>query len=350
VEEYMSERRWNLDVIRIFACVLVIAIHVTGYGLEVQTVMSMDWISRVVITSLSRCAVPVFFMLSGILFMKKEISLKTLYRKYILHIFLAWLTWSTVYAMIDYIAAYKKGNASAEYLLARIAAGHYHLWFIPALLIAYIFLPFLQKLMKSCSEIEIKYLGIIILVAVVGKETLSPFLSGSIWDGIWDNFSVPGASVGIIYFVLGYYLEKKKDFITYKISWGLLLIGGIGAVLKNICCGAYTGDPELISYSYLSLDYFLYSIGIFLLGIKMDYKIKVSPKVSQILGYISSYTFGIYLVHAVFIEQVYRRIGLFASNFPVWISPLFFTIVTFGLSFAVVWVIKKIPVLNRYIV
>lgn len=348
--EFMNERKWNLDVIRIVSCILVIAIHVVDYGLEIQKVMSADWISRIIISSLSRCSVPVFFMLSGTLFMGKKIPLEKLYKKYIARIFVAWLLWSSAYAFIDFVAALKANQGSLEYFITRIVSGHHHLWFIPVLVVVYMFFPLLQRFMKSCSETEMKYLGVIILITVIGKETLDPFVNSPIWEGLWKNISVPGASDGIIYFVMGYYLEQNQDNISNKTGWILLVLGGAGSILKNICWGMYSGQPMLASYSYLSLDYFLCSVGFFVLLIKADKRIKVNPKVSQILSWVSGYTFGIYLVHAVFIEQVYRRIGLSAADFPVWISPLFFTCATFVLSFMTVWIIKKIPVLGKWIV
>lgn len=194
----------------------VVVIHVASYGMEVLDPMTFNWIIRNIITCAVRCAVPIFFMLSGILFLEKEVSVKILYKKYIARIAIAWAVWSAFYAVIDYIASLKSGEASLYYFVLRFLTGHYHLWFLPALIVAYIFQPVLQELIAVCSTSQIKYIGWITFIGVIGKETLEPFFSGQAWDSFWGNFSIPMSSTGIIYFVLGYYLYKNKNWLSQK--------------------------------------------------------------------------------------------------------------------------------------
>lgn len=174
-ENSVNERKIELDVIRVIACFFVVVIHVAGYALEVMDPMTSNWMIRNFVVCAVRCAVPIFFMLSGTLFMDKEISIKILYEKYIFRIFVAWGFWSFLYAMIDYIACRKNGEASLGYFVSQFLKGHYHMWFLAALLTAYIFLPILQQLVNACSEEQIKYLAVVILAGVIMKATLDPF-------------------------------------------------------------------------------------------------------------------------------------------------------------------------------
>ena len=94
-------------MIRIIACFCVVVIHVAGYGMEIKDPHTTDWMIRNLVVSMVRCAVPIFFMLSGILFMEKKLSIFELYRKYAARIVIAWISWSFLYALIDCVA-YKK--------------------------------------------------------------------------------------------------------------------------------------------------------------------------------------------------------------------------------------------------
>ena len=82
----MKDRKYELDMIRIVACLFVVVVHVAGYGIEIKTPSSIDWLIRNLVVCAVRCAVPLFFMISGILFMERQISLDVLYKKYIARI------------------------------------------------------------------------------------------------------------------------------------------------------------------------------------------------------------------------------------------------------------------------
>ena len=57
----MNERKWELDIVRIIACMMVVIIHVAGYGMEIMDPATLDWQVRNLVVSLARCSVPIFF-------------------------------------------------------------------------------------------------------------------------------------------------------------------------------------------------------------------------------------------------------------------------------------------------
>lgn len=345
----MSERKWELDVVRAIACFFVVVIHVASYGMEIKDPATIDWIIRNGVLCLVKCSVPIFFMLSGILFMEKEITIKVLYRKYIARIVVAWAVWSAFYAAIDQIAYLKSGGEGLTYFAVRFVAGHYHMWFLPAILIVYIFLPVLQKLITSCSPLQMKYLGIVFLVGVIGKETFTPFIHNEIWDRLWENFSLPFASVGIIYFVLGYYLYKNYDRFSAKTGLLIYLVCCLLMAGINMAYAFMTGKHTSAASQNLSLGMCISSAMFFIFLLQVFSDCKFSERWKAWFKSVSDYTFGIYLLHTLFIEQVYRRIGLSQDNFPVVFSIILFSVLTFAISFLVVWCIRKIPVLGKWI-
>ena len=72
-----------------------------------------------------------------------------------------------------------------------------------------------------------------------------------------------------------------------------------------------------------------------------------SERTKRIIILLSKYSFGMYLVHDFF-NIVFSRIGFTVTAInPVAAIPLR-SIVTFILSFAVIWVLARIPVIKKY--
>lgn len=346
----MNERRWELDIIRIIACAMVVVIHVAGYGMEIMNPETWNWQVRNLVVSMTKCTVPIFFMMSGALFLNREISIKQLYKKYISHILVLWIVWSSFYAVIDYVAYIKNGETSIVFFLERFFLGHYHLWFLPSLLAAYIMYPLLYKMAHTLDKNHILYLGVIVLFGIVFKETLDPFLMSPIWDGIWNDLAVPGGFVGVVYFVLGYYLDKKVDILPARLwiiiyGCAVLVIAGI-----NQGCSLYCKEPLSITYGYLSFGVMISAVAIFSFLIQKIRSVRLKAMQMNIIKEISGCTLGIYLMHTFFIEQVFRRIGLMQENYPVIVSIILFSTLSFGISLLLTWCIRRIPILRKWIV
>lgn len=347
----MNSRKIELDIIRILACMFVVIIHVAGYGMEIKSPSSADWMIRNLVVCVVRCAVPIFFMISGILFMEKPVSLKLLYKKYIMRIAVAWAIWSAFYAGIDYVANMKNGSAGILYFVGRFFGGHYHLWFLPALVVAYAFQPILRRFVVDCPEKLLKYTGMLVLAGVMLKATLNPFMDGSAaWNEWWENLSIPLVSVGILYFSIGYCLYKKKEksslfgvkgFFLYLVSV-VVMAGG------NWISAVIAGEHKAVMTGYLTLEVLAASTGLFAFLVSAFSRLALSEKMTKRIYTLSECTFGIYLVHTFLIEQIFRRVGLSQERFPTMITILLLSVLTFGISFAITWCAKKIPIIGKW--
>ena len=76
------------DLLRVISIFFVIVIHVTSVAPRACDTMTGAWMANALINSISRWSVPVFFMVSGALFLdpNKQLSIKKLYTKNILRI------------------------------------------------------------------------------------------------------------------------------------------------------------------------------------------------------------------------------------------------------------------------
>lgn len=337
----MKERKWELDMIRVISCFFVIVIHVTSYGMELKEPSTFDWGVRNVVLCSVRCAVPVFFMLSGILLLEREIPVGTLYKKYVLHLVTVWCAWSAFYAGIDAVAVLNKGGSPLACFLERFWTGHYHLWFLSTLIGVYLLYPVLRVLVRYSTNEQMKYLGVLVLAAVVIRKTLDPFVTSTVWITAWEHLGFPEFSSGIIYFVLGHYLHRSYQCFSPVICTGVY-VGSIALMsIVNQLWRLRTGSPINVTYDYSGLGIFLTSSSFMVLLLHLFQNCQISDKMKQMTTCMSKCTFGIYLIHTLFIEQVYRRIGLTQERFPVVISIVCFSVLTFVLSFSVTWCARR---------
>jgi surface polysaccharide O-acyltransferase-like enzyme len=114
-----------------------------------------------------------------------------------------------------------------------------------------------------------------------------------------------------------------------------------------------SGQFDNFFYYLISLNVILASAAAFLLLRKIsEGRLFTFPKARDLLRLLASCAFGIYLVHVVVIEVLQGWIpGIHLDSLignPIWSIPLVVAIV-FGISFLIVRVLQKVPVLNHIV-
>ena len=262
--------------------------------------------------------------------------------------------WAVFYAVFDSIKYAEEVKVTVRYFILRILSGHYHLWFLPAILGVYICLPFLQTLISKMEKQQVLYLFGVIGITVLGKITVDSvfreFFNTVVWDAFWENFALSGVSVGIVYFLTGYYIDQYKDMISRKnclLLYGISVAAGAGI---NLLFAFALGRDVDFTRELLSIWVYVSSITLFLYLLKRFENYKPGEWAGKIIKTISECTFGAYLIHAFFIEQICLKLGMQTGKFPYIPSIIMFSVVVFLCSLAVAWCLKKIPVLGKYIV
>ena len=100
-ENKLIQRQYQLDYLRVFASIAIILLHVTAQNMPYCELAGTEWNIYNICNSASRWGVPVFVMMSGALFLPREISTKTLYKKYISRMAIAYVVWSAFYVIVD---------------------------------------------------------------------------------------------------------------------------------------------------------------------------------------------------------------------------------------------------------
>ena len=296
-----------------------------------------------VYTALVRWPVPVFVMMSGALFLSRDIPIRKIYSKYVFRIFTAFLFWTCIYAAKEFVK-----TRDAAHAFSLFVHPFNHLWFMPMIAALYMVVPLMKKFTESKSIM--KYFLALSLVFAV----LVPFLTKlvNIFQSQYSTFAadalkminVPFAGSMTGYFMLGYYLNTED--ISSKTEH-MIYITGIAAfvmsIVMSILESRMEGNPVIVFYSFETIYILLECIAIFVF-----FK-KHFNRENKIVRLLSDYSFGIYLAHYMGLS-VAQLCGLNYATFNTVLSVPVTGIAVYVLSFISTWILIRIPVLKKYVV
>ena len=339
-----------VDLIRVVAIFLVVVIHVSGQLTNIWGKIPVDqWIIADIYGGIARVAVPLFFMISGYLLLPRSESLSVFYTKRMLKILIPFLVWSLIYL------GWYCGNhpntctPSLAWDLLLVQGTYYHLWFLYSLISIYLILPVLRLMIKPDTDNRILWYLIVLWLI------FQPVLTSA--HKFW-NFSIklnaPLATGFVCYFVLGYLLaEITLSRTRIILSTAIWVIGTLITIFGTYLFTRNSGQFEGFFYDFVSINVILISSAAFLLlRWVSERKPFTSPNAQAMLRTIATRTFGIYLIHILIIEVLsswipFLHINSLMGN-AIWSVPLVSTVV-FTLSFLIVRILQKIPIL-KYIV
>lgn len=322
-----------LDYLRCLSAFAVVVLHTAAQQWYKADTHSFDWFILDLYDTLVRWAVSVFVMISGALFLKKDITISNLYNKYIKRLTLAFVFWSIFYSV-----TLNHGS------IISMLRGHYHMWFIPMIIGLYIAYPIIKEIIKNekLTEYFLKISGIFVFTIPFIIQILKQFSNKNCMDIINTvnktiNLISPNIVLGYTsFFILGFYihthnLSRKTRIFIYIAGILSFIIGTILhkiAVIFNDRGGFFWGDT-LLPVLLQSISIFTY--------------IKYSNlKEKFYITLISKYTFGIYLIHAFILKKL-EQAGLNTLSFNPILSIPVISLITFVISFVIVILLGQTP-------
>ena len=344
----MSPNRvFSFDVMRIVAAFSIVAQHACGQFL-VTSFPSSEWEIRNLYTSLVQWGVPVFFMISGALFLSSEkvLDIRRLFSKNMLRIIYAFLFWSTIYILVT-----EGIGQGLKIAFISVFRGPPHFWFLKVMLGVYLVLPVLKGI--ATQEWKFSYLvGIAIITTFVIPSIFSHLALFSpqraeILADYYDCFGLPSLYF-ITYFMIGHWLY------THSIPSGMRKIIYLLAVLSIVASAVATrwlsyrvGCCHSFFYEDLHPFVLIQGVAVFVF-FKERYR-NLSSQARSIVLNLSNYSFGIYLVHPLMIYLCTNFLGFSSSSFPVvWFGPVY-SVFIFILSFLLVKLISMIPFMRKFV-
>ncbi len=341
-----------IDLMRIIPIVFVVLLHISeSVTNHWGRISQADWMIGNFYNSISRFAAPVLFMTSGYLLLDKEEKLQAFFVKRFRKIVIPLLGWSVIYLLLSQsYANYSLVNAIKSMVKTIISGpAYYHLWFLYALISIYILVPVLRVFIKNADPALTWYLTIFCLLS----NTLVKPLEEMLGFDLGVNLRVMPEYMGM--FLLGRQLGRmqwSKNWIN--LAW-LVFIASTGyTIYETYLATAESGKLIGSYYSYNSINVRLAAISAFILLKKIgeSNRILLHGPYIKLIKTMSAASFGIYLVHLVILGGLLN--GDFGFKFTVFTLPPFFSIpllavMVLALSYLVVRIMQKIPILREIV-
>ena len=320
-----SERNVNIDLIRVIAMLLVIAIHTR------LRPMADSALAQAILMAVLFFCNSAFFMISGGLNIKKTFSSAEDIRQFwlkkaitILFPLLFMIIFLYIWDIIDGDAAFSF-KTLYEYIMGNGPYGH--LWYMYYLIGFILSTPILSKAFNTMDRKALN----MIFVACIAWNVLSIFLTKDI--GV--NFAYTGwimSGWATVYFA-GYYIDRNINDGNKKTLYILGIAGFAVTVLGSWIIPEHYYNKNDLSPAYIAFTMALY---VFLLR-----EIKIKNKYfAGAIKFIAKYSFIIYLVH----WNVLYKITPHFINQSAGCTAQFFEmiIITFVLCLAVAFVLETV--------
>ncbi|PQV83856.1 hypothetical protein CDT99_18940 [Cronobacter sakazakii] len=307
---------------------MVVVVHTTAlYKYSYGEINNIYWCLSVFLDSASRMCVPIFFMISGYIFLlHKEVKVRNLVK-----IFTALTFYSVLCVIYWYIFHGRDFISGILQIYAKPAL--YHLWFM-----FYIFSFYLMFMFMSAKEITPQK-GVVIIVAIY------LFLNWNMNEifqmfgvNYRNNFVISAYHLQLfLYCFAGAFigsLENSRAYLMAALWLCVISILAIFVLTVEKSFEAKKLNPIFQAYT---------SIPVFFSAITMFYIVKCkknSPFFDKVARKISELSLSIYGVHAIYLEII-RSKKMYLFDNPL-LNLLFTTITVFFLSYLTAWVIKKI--------
>lgn len=248
--------------------------------------------------------------------------------------------WSLLYALAR--AASGAFAGSYDFFYA-VVAGHYHMWFLPAMVVCYLFFPPVHAALHGGGLDARWLLGLFLFFGIfLSNCNLTPEPRYILYR-FTQNFSLDYL-LYLGYAVWGWWLSTKK--LPEKCRWLaplLYLAVTFLAAWGNRWYSVRQGAADGWLFSYFSLPSFLQASAVFCFFLTLREKRFSHP---ERIAALSEATLGVYLIHPMVIELLGR---LDLSPEPT--APVLTLLLCFGLTalvcFAIALAARRIPGLRK---
>lgn len=336
------KRKIHLELIRLIAIFLVIYNHTraNGYDLYKYTSGTVTGYASLTMSVLCKIAVPLFFMISGSLLLGKEESLKTFFKKRVLRIISVIVIFSFLQYLRLVIAGKETFNIMSFVIQSFCTDIIVPYWFLKAYLGYLLLVPLLRKIVKDRDSSVFNYLLVLGFIKICINV---------LWfsTGYVPNVEIVAVSDIIYYPLLGYYLDNTDVTSAYSF---------FNKSINTACTFIFLYFANIVmAYSYLVRhqtinDYALTVFGpamvpLFFCIIKLI-NIK-SDRAKSVISNMGSCVFGVYLI-----EDVIRNFYEFRLNWNFSIPSPFISVIAFTFvceitGILIIFLVKKIPMVNK---
>ena len=321
------------DLIRVFAAFSVVVVHVASpvsSDYNDQSLFNQQIIQ--LYQAVFRSGIPLFLMLSGALLLPYATSLQFVKRR-VLRVLIPLSFWTLIFTLAKNQLSTLSLSGYFNNLLDG-AAPHY--WYVYFILVLYFTMPLIYVVLSKI-KVNVKYLFVLTLIAT--------FASYFVKDSLEPYSSALEYSIYILYLILGYKLATEPDnmrFLSIQVGILLFLMGTLVTLIGSTLLSTQSGIQNDLFYESTGTHIFIKAIGAWIILHKISEKVSVYWQ--DFLRSISSYTFGIYLMHTLVLEHLLiSRLGISYTFFTPFVGVILTAFLTFVFSILIAALLKKLP-------
>jgi len=345
LEQKTNKKIW-IEYLRVLAIIAVIVIHVTtGTYNKFGHIDITHWLFASFLNSCSRFAVPVFVMISGCVLLGRDIGIRKFYTTRAIRLIPPILFWSLFYIAFEYLYHNQDiGTLMWKLKFGIIISGnaYYHLWYLPMFSCLMLVFPVINNYIlghKPTKEDFFLVLGLFLFFMLLNQ--ISIYVSEVFHIGM-DWFKTFPWFLG--YFIMGYFIDHYHHVIRINniATMGIIIFLLILVNVLNFYSASILGivkDTFIINNT--GFFDFILTLCIFYLFAKNRKIFKENYLISRI----ASASFGIYLIHPVFMEVSFDYLGAYVENSLIYLPLL--VMVTFIASYFCILLVSKLKWLRH---
>lgn len=215
----------------------------------------------------------------------------------------------------------------------------------------YLITPIIKYIVKSEKFHPFLKIGFIFSFVIPTLLHIIPLFSTSLGDAleiVVENMNVNLTGGYVFYYVLGYFLHETTLQKGGKIS---LYIGGIIGTLSTIVLTSALSTKngyDQTFYSYFSVTVLFEAVSLFYFVKQHTRKNYHFDKVNQIITVFSKNSFGIYLIHPLYIRLI-KSLGLLVLPLPTVFTVPLISLSVLLLSLISSVILKRIPFIKHFV-
>lgn len=289
-------RNLGIDLLRIVLMLMIVFLHFLGTGgiSGNATMFSSNYEVSYFIEIACNCAINCFALITGYVCINSKNKLSRFISLWFQVIFYT----ITITGIFQIFAPNLITKNEVVYAIFPIFSNQY--WYFTAYFVLFIFMPYINKLLKSLSKTEFKKL----VITLIGMFSVIQFIPLILSLNL-DIFNIRLGNSTIWLFVLyciGAYIKtfdvklKNKNILNFLLYIFMVFVAWTGKYIIEVVSVNMGGkiiiaDQLLVFNSPFML---LISIFLFMFFINLDIRNKLAQKV---IGLLAPVSFGVYLIH-----------------------------------------------------
>ena len=308
-----KKRELYSDILKIIAIFLVVVIHAIAAYRDKYFYTNVKYYTLLTfIDSFTRIAVPIFFMITGTFMLSKTTEKYSTYlKKRIPKLLIPFFLISIFYYVYE---CNRVGNPIKviDFIMGFLNNGiKYHFWFMYAIIIIYLLIPYLQVLVQNLNRKKI--FSLILLLFIFTNVLNTIYLLTNRYDyGMFKSFTLPSLFAYINCLFIGHYLhtyeiDKKKKIVLFILS---IMCICMMPIADHFFVNGYRNDEMLIVTSIFPIIPAVFTY----LFAKEHFKFKKENIFTKLILNISPCIFYIYMIHVYIIEKFEKDLSKYWTH------------------------------------